>query len=147
MSSTLSNCRCRIRASTLGNEIDPLGMPRLVVKWRFRELEIDAIAKAYRILASSVAKAGIGKVMLGADLAGSIRRALVPQGGHHIGTVRMSSDPSQGVVNTECEVWGTRGLYAAGTGVLTTSGFANPTLSALALSLRLVEHLAQQNIG
>ena len=126
----------------LGNDADPLGMPRLVVEWKFRDTELDAICRAYRMLASLVAKSGLGEVQLDPDLAGSVQRALVPQGGHHIGTARMSAAKSDGVVDTNCEVWGTHGLFVAGTAVLPTSGFANPTLTAVALAFRLAEHLS-----
>ena len=94
------------------------------------------------MLASLVAKSGLGEVQLDPDLAGSVQRALVPQGGHHIGTARMSAAKSDGVVDTNCEVWGTHGLFVAGTAVLPTSGFANPTLTAVALAFRLAEHLS-----
>ena len=73
-----------------------------------------------------------------------MRRALVPQGGHHIGTARMGVDASAGVVDTNCEVWGSRGLFVAGAAVLPTSGFANPTLTALALAFRLAEYLVRR---
>jgi choline dehydrogenase-like flavoprotein len=71
----------------------------------------------------------------------SVQRALVPQGGHHIGTVRMGDDASSSVVNPNGEVWGCRGLFVAGTAVFPTSGFANPTLTAVALAFRLAEYL------
>ena len=56
----------------------------------------------------------------------------------------MGSDASSGVVDPNCELWGVRGLFIAGTAVLPTSGFANPTLTALALTFRLAEHLARR---
>jgi choline dehydrogenase-like flavoprotein len=128
----------------LGADADSLGMPRLVVQWRFRDTELDAICRAYRVLASAVAKSGLGEVQLDPELPDSVRGALVPQGGHHIGTVRMSADASTGVVDTNAEVFGTRGLFVAGAAVLPTSGFANPTLTALALAFRLAEHLVRR---
>jgi len=128
----------------LGRDTDRLGVPRLVVQWKFKDTEVDSVCRAYRVLASAVAKAGLGKVELDSDLPNSVRRALVPQGGHHIGTARMGADVSTGVVDTNCEVWNARGLFVAGTAVLPTSGFANPTLTALALAFRLAEHLLRR---
>jgi choline dehydrogenase-like flavoprotein len=128
----------------LGSDTDPLGMPRLVVQWRFRDTEVDSICRAYRVLASAVAKSGLGEVLLDPDLSDSVQRALVPQGGHHIGTVRMSADASTGVVDTNGEVWGIRGLFVAGTSIFPSSGFANPTLTAMALAFRLAEHLVRR---
>lgn len=128
----------------LGSDTDPAGMPRLVVQWKFFESEIDAICRAYRVLAASVAASGLGHVELEPDLKDSVRRVLVAQGGHHIGTARMGLDASVSVVNSDCEVWATRGLFVAGTSVLPTSGFANPTLTAVAIAFRLADHLLRQ---
>jgi choline dehydrogenase-like flavoprotein len=137
----MPNPHSRVR---LGDETDYLGMPRLIVEWRYRETELDAICRAFRVLASAVAESGLGMVGLEPDLRASVAQALVPQGGHHIGTARMGSDPALGVVDPNCEVWGVRGLFIAGTSVLPTSGFANPTLTALALAFRLAEHLVRK---
>jgi choline dehydrogenase-like flavoprotein len=132
---------------TLGDDTDALGMPRLVVQWRYRETELDAICRAYRVLTTAVAESGLGEIQVHSDLRDSVRQALVPQGGHHIGTVRMSADASAGVVDANCEVWGIRGLLVAGAAVLPTSGFANPTLTALALAFRLAEHLIRRRVA
>jgi choline dehydrogenase-like flavoprotein len=125
----------------LGSETDSLGMPRLVVRWRYQNAEVDAICRAYRVLASAVAQSALGEVEFEPDLLSSVQRALVPQGGHHIGTVRMGDDASSSVVDQNGEVWGCHGLFVAGTAVLPTSGFANPTLTAIALGFRLAEYL------
>jgi choline dehydrogenase-like flavoprotein len=53
----------------------------------------------------------------------------------------MGDDASSGVVNPNGEVWDCHGLFVVGTAVLPTSGFANPTLTAVALAFRLAEYL------
>ena len=58
-----------------------------------------------------------------------------------MGTTRMSNDPAQGVVDVNCRVHGMNNLYVAGSSVFPTSGFANPTLTLVALALRLADHL------
>lgn len=128
----------------LARETDPFGVPRLVVQWQFRDIELDSICRAYRTLAAGVAKSGLGEVQLDPDLPSAVQRALVPQGGHHIGTVRMGADAHTGVVDRNGEVWGTHGLFVAGTAIFPTSGFANPTLTAVALAFRLAEHLVRR---
>jgi choline dehydrogenase-like flavoprotein len=55
----------------------------------------------------------------------------------------MSDDPRSGVVDSDCRVHTTDNLYIAGTSVFPTSGHANPTLTMLALCLRLADHLAE----
>jgi choline dehydrogenase-like flavoprotein len=128
----------------VGRETDPFGTPRLVVQWQMRNSEIAWICKAYRVLEAAVAKSGLGVVRLDSDLSDAVRQVLVPQGGHHIGTVRMGADPHTGVVDQNGELWGTHGLFVAGSAAFPTSGFANPTLTAVALAFRLAEHLIQR---
>jgi choline dehydrogenase-like flavoprotein len=62
-------------------------------------------------------------------------------GWHHIGTTRMSDDPRSGVVDANCKVHGLSNLYVAGSSCFVTCGSANPTLTVVALSLRLSDHL------
>ena len=62
-------------------------------------------------------------------------------GHHHMGTTRMAEDPRRGVVDADCRVYGVRNLYVAGSSVFPTSGAANPTLTVVALALRLADHL------
>ena len=63
-------------------------------------------------------------------------------GMHHIGTTRMARDAGEGVVDADGRVFGTDDLYVAGSSVFPTSGYANPTLTLVALALRLAGHLA-----
>jgi choline dehydrogenase-like flavoprotein len=62
-------------------------------------------------------------------------------GPHHMGTTRMSSSPGEGVVDANCKVHSVDNLYVTGSSVFTTSGHANPSLTMLALTLRLADHL------
>ncbi len=54
----------------------------------------------------------------------------------------MSTVPALGVVDVNCQVHEVIGLYVAGGSVFPTSGYANPTLTIVALALRLAHHLA-----
>ena len=62
-------------------------------------------------------------------------------GGHHIGTVRMGDSAATGVVDANCRVFGVNNLYVAGSAVFPTSSQANPTLTIVAMALRLADHL------
>lgn len=66
--------------------------------------------------------------------------------GHHIGTTRMSSsqEPEKGVVDQNLKVHELDNLYVAGSSVFPTAGLSNPTMTIIALSIRLAEHLAPQ---
>ena len=63
---------------------------------------------------------------------------------HHLGATRMHEDPKQGVVDADCRVHGIHNLYIAGSSVFPTYGASNPTLTILALALRLADHLKQR---
>ena len=65
-------------------------------------------------------------------------------GGHHIGTARMGSDPRSSVVDSDCRVHGVENLYVASSATFPTSSQANPTLTVVALALRLAAHLQRQ---
>jgi choline dehydrogenase-like flavoprotein len=58
----------------------------------------------------------------------------------------MSDDPSKGVVDADCKVHGIANLYVAGSSVFPSSGHANPTLTIVALALRLAQHLRSRAI-
>jgi choline dehydrogenase-like flavoprotein len=58
-----------------------------------------------------------------------------------MGGTRMSDDPRTGVVDADCRVHGYDNLYVAGSSVFPTGGWANPTLTIIAMALRLADHL------
>jgi choline dehydrogenase-like flavoprotein len=58
-----------------------------------------------------------------------------------MGATRMARSPRDGVVDEQCRVHGVSNLYIAGSSVFPTSGIANPTLTLLALTFRLGDHL------
>jgi choline dehydrogenase-like flavoprotein len=64
-------------------------------------------------------------------------------GMHHMGTTRMHADARQGVVDSNCRVHDLANLYVAGSSVFPTGGVANPTLTLVALAIRLADHLKQ----
>jgi choline dehydrogenase-like flavoprotein len=60
---------------------------------------------------------------------------------HHMGTTRMHRDPKQGVVDANSKLHGIANLSVAGSSVFPTYGAVNPTLTIIALALRLADHL------
>ena len=58
-----------------------------------------------------------------------------------MGTTRMHPDPRHGVVDENCRVHGTENfLHVAGSSVFPTGGWAPPTLTIVALAIRLADH-------
>lgn len=63
--------------------------------------------------------------------------------GHEVGTMRMTTRASPGVVDTDLLINGTRNVYVCDLSVFPTSPAANPSLTLAALALRLANHLRQ----
>jgi choline dehydrogenase-like flavoprotein len=55
----------------------------------------------------------------------------------------MAARADDGVVDAELRVFGTANVYVAGAATFPSGSFANPTLTALALALRLADHLIE----
>jgi choline dehydrogenase-like flavoprotein len=53
----------------------------------------------------------------------------------------MSRDERSGVVDRHSKVFGIDNLYVSGAAVFPMSGTANPTLTVVAMTLRLAQHL------
>lgn len=64
--------------------------------------------------------------------------------GHHMGTHRMGTSRRDSVVNRDQRSWDHDNLYIVGCGSFPTTGTANPTLTALAITLRSVEDMLTQ---
>jgi choline dehydrogenase-like flavoprotein len=129
---------------TLAAERDAHGVPRPHIDWRVTAQDRDSLKRALLLLRDALARSGTGRLDLGepAILDAAIARA-TPVGGHHIGTARMAAGPRDGVVDPDCMVHGIPNLYVAGAAVFPTCGHANPTLTVVALALRLADHLTQ----
>jgi choline dehydrogenase-like flavoprotein len=118
---------------TLGTRRDALGVPLPVLEWRWRA---DDQGRLERLRALVVDALGaIGRVTVDAA------RRPDPNAHHHAGTTRLHDDPALGVCDRNARVHGMDNLYVAGASLFPTAGFANPTLTIVALTLRLARHL------
>ncbi len=124
----------------LSSERDVLGLPRMRLDWRLTEQDRHSLLQHMHSLAFEMGALGIGRLVL--NVADDDQWPEHVEGGaHHMGTTRMHDDPRQGVVDRNSKVHGVDNLYVAGSSVFPTSGAANPTLTIVALTLRLADHL------
>jgi choline dehydrogenase-like flavoprotein len=125
----------------LVRERDQLGMRRVALDWRLSEVDRENVRRTLELLGAEIGAAGIGrlKILHGEDETGWPED--LDGGQHHMGTTRMSDDPKQGVVDSDCRVHGMSNLFVAGSSVFPTPGGATPTLLLVALALRLADHL------
>jgi len=128
----------------LSDETDAHGVPRIALRWRMCDEDRDRLRRGMLLLQKALAGS---EAHITLDRMDEQLESLTLVGGHHIGTARMAQDPSTGVVDANCELFGTKNLYVAGAAAFPTSGFANPTLTIIALALRLAEHLRSVERG
>jgi choline dehydrogenase-like flavoprotein len=130
----------------LGDEKDALGHRRLQLDWRLSDIDKRSIRQLAILVGEEIGRLGKGRVGLPLWLLndGVADDDPLIGGYHHMGTTRMASDPSLGVVDADCRVFGTSNLFVAGSSVFSTGGAANPTLTIVALALRLADHLDGQ---
>ena len=124
---------------TLTNQTDNYGVPRVAIDWHPQRFDFESVERLSRLLGPWIGKAG-GRLQIRSRLSDNVR----PRGSyqaHHLGTTRMSNSPVNGVVNSDLRCHDISNLYIAGSSVFPTYGFANPTLTIVALSLRLANHL------
>jgi choline dehydrogenase-like flavoprotein len=123
----------------LAGQTDAFGMPRLAIDWEWSAADAAGAARAHALTAQAVRRAGLG-VLLPATAGGSIDPVVLGSStNHYLGTTRMSEAPALGVVDPECRVHGLENLYVASTSTFPTGGFANPTLTLVALAARVAD--------
>jgi choline dehydrogenase-like flavoprotein len=127
----------------LTDRVDALGMPQLRVDWRYSQADIEAVRRMLDLMAVEFERSGVAQLDYDRDTLEDDLMRFGAYGGHHIGTARMGDDPRTSVVDADCRVHSLRNLYVAGSAVFPTSSQANPTLTLVALSLRLGSHLAK----
>ena len=126
---------------------DALGLPRPRLTFVMDTLESRTFIRSMEIVARELGARQGGRLMLrfaegAVDVppAGPMWRGM-SAGSHHMGTTRMSDTPASGVVDRNCVVHGVSNLYVAGSSVFSTGGMANPTVTIVALALRIADHI------
>ena len=126
---------------TLSADTDALGLRKLCIDWRHSDLDVRTAQETLRVLRDDFAAWGHGTLDFEPD---QLRDGILrygAYGGHHIGTARMGASPVTSVVDADCRVHGIKNLYIASSAVFPTSSQANPTLTIVAMALRLADHL------
>lgn len=130
---------------TLSQARDSLGLPRLQVDWRYSSQDVDSLVKSYALIAKSIATSRMGKLDFDAREFPDHIRMNCGVGSHHVGTTRMATTPTAGIVDLNCKLFGVHNLFISSSSVFPTSGYANPTLTIVALAVRLSDHIKSLN--
>lgn len=134
--------------------VDPLhtdtvvNQPVVHLDWRLREEDKRTAVRALEICKDYLEQRGAVESELLTDLKGGAHDwPLVPHegalytGGHHMGALRISASEDDGIVNPDARMHSVDYLYIAGCRIFPTGGYANPTLTIMAMALRLADHL------
>lgn len=128
---------------TLSDEVDEFGVPRLVVRWGVARSDHESIVRTLSIIGSEIERLGAGSVMMPSspdDLAAAIGGGFLG-GTHAMGTTRMSGSPRTGVVGPDCRIHGVANVYIASSAVFPTGGFAAPTLTIVAMAIKVADKI------
>lgn len=149
----------------LGERRDALGLQRAVVDWRLGPLVRRTFDRTWAVIADALARAGVATVDLPAPIEHEDWQVpdrlryyhwghgtLLEQADtwprlpdwtwHHMGGTRMHASPRHGVVDRDLRVHGVSNLWIAGSSVFPTGAANFPTMTIVALTLRLADHLA-----
>jgi choline dehydrogenase-like flavoprotein len=110
---------------------DRFGSPLSDVRFGFSERDNRTTDKALGILEQQARR-------LGAEV--PIRPEKIWRA-HPAGTCRMGFDETGGVVDRDGKVFGVDNLFVSGSTVFPTAGTSNPTLTIVAMTLRLADHI------
>ncbi|MBZ5657014.1 MAG: GMC family oxidoreductase [Acidobacteriia bacterium] len=131
---------------SLSDTTDALGMPRANVCWKLTDLTLHTIRQFAQTLRGEFRRAGIGEIVLEPWVLEDSSEWMnhITDQYHHIGTTRMHDSSKQGVVDRNCQVHGVSNLFVGSSAVFPTSGHSNPTLTIIALCIRLADRLRQE---
>lgn len=121
---------------------DMFGVPLPRLHWSPTEDDRDSIVRSALQIGAVAGARGLGRVELEDHFDDRYWDAKTAW--HQMGTTRMAPAASDGVVDPTCKVHGTQNLYCAGASVFPSGGRANPTLTVVALSVRLAAHLTSK---
>lgn len=125
---------------TRSTELDADGVPKLDIRWRFREADRASVLAFLDRLGARLAAGGVGHLD-SSGLRASNDWELTALHSHFMGGTRMGTDPRHSVTNPEGRVHGVPNLFVAGPSLFPTFGNANPVMTITALSLRLADRL------
>jgi choline dehydrogenase-like flavoprotein len=131
----------------LGDRVDAFGLRVVDLRWRINPADQQTYAIALSLCEAKLRRAGYldegGSFQPLFDISdrGSWHENLPNPGDHHMGGTRMDDDPGQGVVDSDARVHGTHNLYVSSCSVWPSGGWANPTLTIVAMASRLASHL------
>lgn len=110
---------------------DARGLPVALVTYAWGDNDATLAAAARDKAGEMMTASGARRVRIGLNY-----------GAHAMGSCRMGADPRTSVVNDRCQSHDLPNLFICDTSVFVTGAGVNPTLTAMAITSRAVDHLA-----
>jgi hypothetical protein len=115
------------------------GLHRLAAHCVIDGQDFQNVEQTLRVFGETLIREGRGRVRVNND---RIYKDVWGEG-HTLGTTRMGTSRDQSVVDGECRVHGYDNLFVGGSSVFPSGGYANPTLTIVALALRVADTIAK----
>lgn len=119
---------------------DGIGGRVVDLDWQLNELDARTFKIGQDIIVRELSALGMGRFQV-EEIDLDLMRNRAQGHYHHIGTTRMATSASAGVVDPSLKVFGVPNLYLCGSGVFPTAGYSGPTMMIVALALRLADEL------
>jgi hypothetical protein len=127
----------------LSDQVDTLGLPKIKLHHYLKPQMLSSINRGLHDLALEMGQNELGHIHI--DTEKTLSKEMIGYFRfHHQGGAVMSKTSQNGVVDTNCKVFGINNLYINSSSVFPTAGHANPVLTQLALSYRLADHLIKE---
>lgn len=126
---------------TRSDRRDEFGFPTARIDWSLSDLDRVSLVALHRALDDDLRRRGIGRLRSPIMNGDATEWPVTTDAAHHMGTTRMGTDPRSSVVDPNGLVHGVKNLYLAGSSVFPTGGSANPTLTIVALAIRLADEI------
>jgi choline dehydrogenase-like flavoprotein len=129
------------------NTVDKFGIPVLRVHWKWSDAEYKQskhMQETFRALIAEMGGTPTSQMPTSPGYGLSTGGSII----HELGGVRMGSDKSDSVLNSNCQAHDVKNLFCADGGPFVTQADKNPTWTILALSWRTADYItAQRNAG
>lgn len=129
----------------LGDSVDEFGRKRPEMSWRWNEIDLQSLRATTLLLEKAFSNSGLG--VFEPDPWNDRPLLTTPNGAFHpSGTTRMGDNRATSVTDRNAKLHGVTNVYVSGSSLFPTVGYANPTLTIVALGLRLADHLRPSSI-
>jgi choline dehydrogenase-like flavoprotein len=125
------------------NVVDQYGIPVLRFNWQWTDYEYNQVKHMQETFRALIAEMG-GETW--SSMPTKENGYGIANGGaiiHELGTVRMGSNASSSVLNSNCQSWDVKNLFVTDGGPFVSQADKNPTWTILALSMRTSDFISK----